>query len=188
MTCSARRFLNGSVRGAVVVALALLTFACSKQPPKPYMVEARAPAPGAATLIPPDLALGFLKEIKSQPSQYLLAGEATIPPCQFTEKGAWSGGEYRKVTGQRAPTQVTGYDQWVLFKIEDPDGKDLAPGDLAKSITWNYSLRTPRAARTVFGTSDRCVLGPTGEPVKKVVEALTALGVSLPSEYAYIVR
>jgi hypothetical protein len=152
------------------------------------MVEARAPGPGTTTLVPPDLALGFLKEIKSQPSQSLLAGEATVPACQFTEKGAWSGGEYRKLTGQRAPSQITGYEQWVLFKIEDPNGKDLVPGDLAKSSTWNYSLRTPRSARTVFGTSDRCVLGPTGEPVKKVVEALTALGVSLPPEYAYIVR
>jgi hypothetical protein len=189
MTCSARRYPSGSTwRAALVVALAALGFACSKQPSKPYMVEARAPTTGAAALVPPDLALGFLKEIRSQPSQSLLAGEATIPPCQFTEKGAWSAGEYRKVTGQRAPTQITNYDQWVLFKIEDPNGKDLAPADLQKSGAWNYSLRTPRSARTVFGTSDRCVIGPTSEPVKKVVEALTALGVSLPPEYTYIVR
>jgi hypothetical protein len=32
------------------------------------------------------------------------------------------------------------------------------------------------------------VLGPTGEPARKVVEALAALGVAIPPELAYIVR
>lgn len=189
MTCSERRFLRGSAwRAALIVALALAAFACSRQP-RQQTVQARAPAPpGAATLVPPDLALEFLKEIKSQPGKSLLAGEATIPPCLFTTTGTWSGGEYRKLTGQRAPTQITSYEHWVLFKIEDPSGHDLVPADLPKPSSWNYSLRTPRGARTVFGTSDHCVIGPTSEPVKKVVEALAALGVTLPPELTYIVR
>jgi hypothetical protein len=40
----------------------------------------------------------------------------------------------------------------------------------------------------VFGTTDRCVVGPTGEPARKVVEALAALGVALPPDLGYIVR
>jgi hypothetical protein len=170
----------------LIVALALATFACSRQPRQPQATQVRAP--GAAALVPPDLALEFLKEIKSQSSKSLLAGEATIPPCLFTTSGTWSGGEYRKLTGQRAPTQITNYEHWVLFKIEDPSGNDLVPADLQKPNSWSYSLRTPRGARTVFGTSDHCVIGPTSEPVRKVVEALTALGVTLPPELTYIVR
>ena len=148
------------------------------------MVKALLPA----TLVPADLALGFLQEIKSQPNQSLLAGETTIPPCRFTDKGAWSGGEYRKMTGQRAPAQVTGYSQWVLFRIEDPTGRDFAPAELDKANAWNYSLRTPRTARTVFGTSDHCIIGPTTEPARKMVEALSALGVAIAPEFGYIVR
>src|SRR5574341_950582 len=72
---------------------------------------ATASAPGAATLVPPDLALAFLQEIKSE--------SGSNPPCKFTEKGTWSAGEYRKITLQKAPTQITGYPQWILFKIED---------------------------------------------------------------------
>ena len=140
------------------------------------------------TLVPTDLAIGFLQEIKSRPNRSLLAGETTIPPCRFTEKGVWSGGEYRKMTGQRAPAQVSSYEHWVLFKIEDPSGRDFVPAELDKPNAWNYSLRTPRAARTVFGTSDHCIVGPTTEPARKVVEALSALGVALAPEYGYIVR
>jgi hypothetical protein len=168
-----------------VAALALLVVDCARQAP-PYVVDGRAAR--AATLVPADLAIGFLQEIKSRPNRSLLAGETTIPPCRFTEKGVWSGGEYRKVTGQRAPAQVTGYEHWVLFKIEDPSGRDFVPAELDKPNAWNYSLRTPRAARTVFGTSDHCIVGPTTEPARKVVEALTALGVVLAPEYGYIVR
>lgn len=164
--------------------LALLVAGCARQI-SPYTVP--APATRATTLVPADLALGFLQEIKSRPNRSLLAGEATIPPCRFAEKGTWSGGEYRKMTGQRAPSQVTSYEHWVLFKIEDPSGRDLIPAELDKPNAWNYSLRTPRGARTVFGTTDHCIIGPTTEPVRKVVEALAALGVAV-SEYGYIVR
>ena len=177
----------------LIAALALLTGACAGKraeeagKPKPASVATAAPA-RAVTLVPPDLAVAFLKEIKSAPNRSLLAGEATIPPCQFTEKGAWSAGEYRKVTGQRAPTLITNYDQWILFRIEEPGGRDFLPADMEKGAAWNYSLRTPPTARTVFGTTDHCVIGPTAEPAKKVVQALVALGVALTPEFAYIVR
>jgi len=177
------------------VALALAIAACARQRaddprrPKPAAATPAASATaGAATLVPPDLAIEFLKEIKSTPSSSLLAGETTIPPCQFTDKGTWSAGEYRKVTGQRAPTVVTSYEHWILFRIEEPGGRDFLPADMEKGGTWNYSLRTPRSARTVFGTADHCIVGPTGSPPKKVVQALAALGVAVAPEYGYIVR
>lgn len=170
----------------LIMALALAIAACARQ----RGVEPPGTKPGAAatTLVPTDLAIAFLQEIKSVPGSSLLAGETTIPPCRFTERGTWSAGEYRKVTGQRAPTQITGYEQWVLFRIEEPGGRDLLPADLAKGGAWNYSLRTPRNARTVFGTTDHCVIGPTSEPVNKVVQALSALGVAIAPDYVYIVR
>ena len=168
----------------LVVALALAAGAC-RQAPRTGQDAARSKV---ATLLPADLALGFLQAVKSQPGRSLLQGEATIPPCRFTDKGAWSAGEYRKLTGQRAPTFVTAYQQWIVFKIEEPGGRDFLPADLERSIAWNYSLRTPPTARTVFGTTDHCVIGPTSEPPRKVVEALAALGVSLAPEYGYIVR
>jgi hypothetical protein len=183
MTCSARRSPHGSAwRAVVVIALALLIAACAR----PRVHDARSSK--TATLVPADLALGFLQEIKSRPNRSLLAGEATIPPCRFGEKGTGSAGEYRKLTGQRAPVQLTSYQHWILFKIEDPAGRDFVPAELAKPNAWNYSLRTPRAARTVFGTTDHCIVGPTTEPARKVVEALGALGVAVAAEYAYIVR
>jgi hypothetical protein len=175
----------------LIVVLALLIAACARQ----RADDPRRPKPAAATattspstLVPADLAIEFLKEIKSTPGSSLLAGETTIPPCQFTEKGAWSAGEYRKVTGQRAPTQITSYEQWILFRIEQPGGRDLLPADLEKGGPWNYSLRTPRSARTVIGTTDHCIIGPSAEPPKKVVQALAALGVAMAPEYSYIVR
>ena len=173
---------RSSTFAVLVVALALALGACRHAP----RGSERSAKP--ATLVPPDLALAFLKEIKSQSSQSLLAGETTIPPCQFAEKGTGSGGEYRKVTGQRAPNLVTSYEFWTLLKIEEPGGRDFGAADLNRAGTWNYSLRTPRGARTVFGTVDHCIVGPTSEPVRKVVEALTALGVGLAPEYASIVR
>lgn len=173
-----------------MVALMLAIAACARQRGVESARGAK-PAPAAtaaAALVPTDLAIAFLQEIKSAPGSSLLAGETTIPPCRFTERGTWSAGEYRKVTGQRAPTQVTAYEQWVLFRIEEPGGRDLLPADIDKAIAWNYSLRTPRSARTVFGTTDHCVIGPTNEPVKKVVQALGALGVAIAPDYTYIVR
>jgi hypothetical protein len=196
MRCWGHR-LQGSKAGRtlLIVALALAIAACARgraddpRKPKPAAAAAAPAATASATiLVPPDLAIAFLKEIKSTPSSSLVAGETTIPPCQFTDKGTWSAGEYRKVTGQRAPTVVTSYEQWILFRIEEPGGRDLLPADLEKGGSWNYSLRTPRSARTVFGTTDHCIVGPTAEPPKKVVQALAALGVTTAPEYAYIVR
>jgi hypothetical protein len=185
MTCSAPQSrASSALCAALAIALALALGACRQAP--------RAPDEGAraraAALVPTDLALAFLQGIKSEAGRSLLAGETAIPPCRFTDKGAWSAGEYRKVTGQRAPTFITGYEQWILFKIEDAGGRELLPADLERPGAWIYSLRTPASARTVFGTTDRCVVGPTGEPGRKVVEALAALGVVLAPEFGYIVR
>lgn len=185
MTWWVRRSRLSSTSCAILaVALALLVGACARG--SRGVDDARRSK--AATLLPADLALGFLQEIKSRPNRSLLAGETTIPPCRFTDKGTGSGGEYRKMTGQRAPNQVTSYEHWMLFKIEDPSGRDFVPAELDKPNAWNYSLRTPRAARTVFGTTDHCIVGPTTEPARKVVEALAALGVAVAPEYGYIVR
>lgn len=181
----ARRSVSSSGWCALLaLALALVVGACARQAARPV----DAPASKAASLVPTDLAIGFLQDIKSQAGRSLLAGETTIPPCQFTEKGLWSGGEYSTLIGRRAPNEVTAYTNWVLFKIEAPGGRDFVPADLNRQSAWNYSLRTPRSARTVFGTSDHCVVGPTSEPTKKIVEALSALGVEVAAEYAYIVR
>lgn len=180
MTCLARPSRRNS--WLVAIALALAVTACAR----PRIHDARTSR--TATLLPADLALGFLQEIKSRPNRSLLAGEAAIPPCRFTEKGTGSAGEYRKLTGQRAPVQLTSYQHWILFKIEDPAGRDFVPPELGKANAWNYSLRTPRTARTVFGTTDHCIIGPSTEPVRKVVEALAALGVDVASEYGYVVR
>ena len=155
-------------------------------------IAACAPAPddarvSARTLLPADLALGFLQGIKSRTSPALFGSE-TVPPCQFTDKGAWSGGEYRRLTGQRGPSEITSYEQWILVRIDDPRGRDLVPAELAAANAWKYWLRTPRTARTMFGTTDHCVLGPTTEPVSKVVEAFVALGVALVPEYGYLAR
>lgn len=185
MTWWARRSrASSALCAAVAVALALAAGACRQAPTAPDK-GARA---RAAVLVPTDLALAFLQQIKSEPGSSLFAGEVTIPPCRFTAKGAWSAGEYRKVTGQRAPTIVTAYDLWILFKIEDATGRDFLPADLERPGAWVYSLRTPPTARTVFGTTDRCVVGPTSESGRKVVEALAALGVALAPEFGYIVR
>ena len=175
---------NSAWRAVLVFALALTLAACRSGPRA--VDDARASK--AASLLPADLALEFLQTVKSEPSTQLLAGEAAIPPCRFSPSAIGSGGEYRKVTGQRGPTQLIGYPHWVLFKIEDASGRDFVPADRDRTGAWNYSLRTPRTARTVFGTTDRCIIGPTGEPVKKVVEALVALGVALAPEYGYFVR
>jgi hypothetical protein len=139
------------------------------------------------TLLPADLALGFLQGIKSRTSPVLFGSE-TVAPCRFTDKGAWSGGEYRRLTGQRGPGEVTSYEQWILVRIDDAGGRDLVPAEMASANAWKYWLRTPRTARTMFGTTDHCILGPTTEPVSKVVEALVTLGVALVPELGYVVR
>lgn len=185
MTWWGLRLRRGSAwRAVAVVMLALLVADCARRAQRvedtrrSAATPATASAPGAATLVPPDLALAFLQEIKSE--------SGSNPPCKFTEKGTWSAGEYRKITLQKAPTQITGYPQWILFKIEDAGGRDFTPADLSGAGTWVYSLKTPRTARTAFGTTDQCNVGPTNEPAKKMVEALTALGVALAPEFTYI--
>ena len=45
-----------------------------------------------------------------------------------------------------------------------------------------------RTARTVLGIHDHCNLGPSAEPVRRLVEALSALGVEVPAAYAYTAR
>jgi len=139
-----------------------------------------------AALLPRDIALEFLQGIRSRPGRSLLGGESTIPVCELVASGITSRGEYRKVTGYRAPNAVTRYNEWILFKIEDPSGTDFRPAELDKPNAWNYSLRMPRTARTVLGTHDRCILGPTSEPARKVLQAFTALGVEIAPEFAYI--
>ena len=167
----------------LVPVLGLAAAGCAK-PDRAPLDDPRKTQP--ATLLPADIALAYLQEIKSATGKSLLAGETNVPPCLLTDKGTWSGGEYRKLTTQRAPRQVTEYGRWILFKVTDPAGQDLSPVQLDRPNSWTYSIRTPRSARTVFGTVDHCIIGPTGEPPRKIVEALAALGVELAPDYAYI--
>ncbi len=185
MTCLARRSVSSSRCCALLVlALALALGACGRQAVRP--VDARDSK--TTSLVPADLAIEFLQGIKSEAGRSLLAGETTIPPCRFTDKGLWSAGEYSRLIGRRAPNQATPYASWVVYKIEEPGGRDLLPADLEREGAWNYSVRTPRTARTVFGTTDHCIIGPTKEPVKKIVEALSALGVALAPDFAFVLR
>ncbi len=171
-------------RVIVIASLALLAAGCARPDRSDYEDVRKTKT---AALLPPDIAMAFLQEIKSRQGKSLLGGETTIPPCQFTEKGVWSGGLYRKLAGRRAPKSVTEYNRWILFKIEDPSGRDFTAAELDKPNAWNYSLRTPRSARTVFGTTDHCLIGPSTEPARKIVEALAALGVEVAPDYAYII-
>jgi hypothetical protein len=163
----------------LAVAPVLFIVACA--PPRDDAYVAKT------ALLPADLAVQFLRGIKSRTSPSMLGSE-TVPPCRFTEKGAWSGGEYRRLTGQRGPSQVTNYEEWILVKVEDAAGRALLPAELDTPNAWNYWLRTPRTARTMFGTTDHCIIGPSTEPTRKVVEALVAAGVAVVPEYRYIVR
>ena len=139
-----------------------------------------------AALLPADLALEFLQGIRSRPGGSLLSGERNIPPCVFASKGASSNGEYRRLIGRRGAAEITLYAEWILRKVEDPSGHDFAAADIGKPNAWNYYLRTPRNARTPMGTRDLCVVGPTTEPVSKIVQALTALGIEIAPEFAFI--
>ena len=183
MSCSVLRSVRNRAWFAIALIALALAAGCARD--RRNLEDVRKTK--TATLLPPDIAMAFLQDIKSEPGKSLLAGETTIPPCQFTDKGTWSGGQYRKLTGRPAPNTVTEYSRWILFKIEDPAGRDLTPAELDQPNAWNYSLRTPRSARTVSRTRDRCIIGPTTEPVRKMVEALAALGVEVAPEHAYIV-
>jgi hypothetical protein len=153
----------------------------------------RAGAQGAAlsptaALLPADIAVSFLQQIASQPARTTLTGESTVPACWFTDKGMWSATGYRKLTGQHGPSQVTPYAAWTLVRIDDAQGREVAPADLTRAGVWYYDLRTPRTARTVLGISDHCNLGPSAEPVRRIVDALSALGVEVPATYAFVAR
>ena len=134
------------------------------------------------------MAVGFLQQITSQPARTTLTGESTVPVCWFTDKGVWSAGGYRKVSGQHGPSQVTPYAAWTLARIENAEGRELSTADLDQPGAWYYDLRTPRTARTVFGIHDHCNLGPSAEPVRRLLEALSALGVEVPAAYADTAR
>ena len=176
MTCSALRLPVISA-----IALVLAFAACTRSGAGRYDDVRKG-----AALLPPDLALEFLGAIRSRPGGSLLSGERNIPPCELSARGASSGGEYKRLIGRRGPAEVTPYGQWILHKIEDPSGHDFKPAEVDKPNAWNYYARTPRTARTMMGTQDHCVIGPTTEPVSKVVQALTALGVEIAPEFAYI--
>jgi len=139
-----------------------------------------------AALLPRDLALEFLQRIRSSAGGSLLSGERNIPPCVFASKGASSNGEYKRLIGRRGAAEITAYNQWILHKIEEPSGHDFTPADIEKPSAWNYYVRTPRNARTMMGTRDHCVVGPTSEPVSKMLQALSAVGVEITPELAYI--
>lgn len=139
-----------------------------------------------AALLPRDLALDFLRGIRSGAGGSILMGERNIPPCVFASKGASSNGEYKRLIGRRGAAEITAYGEWILHKIEEPSGHDFSPADIEKASSWNYYVRTPRNARTPMGTRDHCVVGPTSEPVTKVLQALSAVGVEIAPGLAFI--
>ena len=139
-----------------------------------------------AALLPRDIALEFLQGIRSRAGGSILSGERNIPPCIFASKGASSNGEYKRLIGHRGAAEITAYGEWILHKIEEPSGHDFSPADIDKPSAWNYYVRTPRNARTPMGTRDHCVVGPTSEPVSKVLQALSAIGVEIAPGLAYI--
>ena len=168
----------------LLVVAALAASGCAR-----HRGGAQTAAPSqTATLLPAEIAVGFLQQINSQPARNTLAGESTVPACWFTDKGMWSAGGYRKLIGQHGPSQVTPYAAWTLSRIENAQGRELTAADLDQAGVWYYDLRAPRTARTVLGIHDHCNLGPSAEPVRRLVEALSALGVEVPAAYAYTAR
>ena len=183
MTCWERRSARNRHLWLILV-LALAMGGCARHRAG---VQGAAASPTAA-LLPAEIAVGFLQQINSQPARTTLTGESTVPACWFTDKGAWSAGGYRKLTGQHGPSQVTPYASWTLARIENAQGRELSAADLDQPGVWYYDLRTPRTARTVLGIHDHCNLGPSAEPVRRMIEALSALGVEVPAAYAYTAR
>jgi len=164
--------------------LALAASGCAR-----HRGGAQTAAPSqTAALLPADIAVGFLQQITSKPARTTLTGESTVPGCWFTDKGMWSATGYRKLTGQHGPSQVTPYAAWTLVRIEDAHGREMTAADPGQSGAWSYDLRTPRGARTAFGIADHCNLGPSAEPVRRIIDALSALGVEVPAAYAFITR
>ena len=177
MTCSVLR-----LPGISALALVVLLAACGGGGSAKKYDDVRA----GAALLPADLALEFLQQIRSRAGGSILGGERNIPPCVFASKGASSNGEYKRLIGRRGAAEITSYREWILHKIEEPSGHDFVPADLDKPNAWNYYLRTPRNARTPMGTRDHCVVGPTSEPVRKMLQALSAVGIESAPEFAYI--
>jgi len=164
--------------------LALAAGSCAR-----HRGAASSAAPSqTASLLPSDIAVGFLQQINSQPARTTLTGESSVPACWFTDKGMWSAGGYRTLTGHHGPSQVTPYAGWTLTRVQNAQGREIASADLNQPGLWYYDLRTPRAARTVISVADHCNLGPSAEAVRRIVEALSALGVELPAAYAFITR
>ncbi|HET7363189.1 MAG TPA: hypothetical protein VFJ70_06405 [Burkholderiales bacterium] len=165
--------------------LALAAAGCAR-----HRGAAQSAAPSqTASLLPADIAIGFLAQINSQPARTTLTGESTVPACRFTEKGMWSAGGYRKLTGQHGPAQATPYAGWTLARVENAQGREITSADLNQSgVLWYYDLRTPRTARTAFSVSDHCNLGPSGDAPQRIVEALSALGVEVPASYGFLSR
>src|SRR5919204_267719 len=129
-----------------------------KERPRPALAKAPPPKPQPAPIVQP------APKVEPTP-KIALAPKPTAPACWFTDKGAWSAGGYRKLTGQHGPSQVTPYASWTLARIENAQGRELSAADLDQPGVWYYDLRTPRTARTVLGIHDHCNLGPSAEPV-----------------------
>ena len=183
MICSARRWVLSSL----LLLAAALGAACTKTDRIGY-ADIRTSA--TAALLPKELALMYLQNIKSQKTSR--TGEPVIPPCQLTETGTWSGGAYERRTLAIGPTvlspmDIPGYNRWILFKIENRNGDDLTQATLERVDVRNYSLRSPKTAKSLLGTIDHCVIGPTTEPPRKIIEALVSLGVDVAPDFAYIV-
>lgn len=184
MSCSALRSVPNSL---AIAALALLLAGCGTKTDRVAYDDIRKTK--TAALLPKEIALMYLQRIKSQGSSR--TGESVIPPCQLTPTGVWSGGQYRKRTltlgTTLSPMDIPDYTRWILYRVIDKDGDAFSQSEIDLPNTWSYFLRFPRTAKTLLGTIDHCVIGPTGEPPRKVVEALVSLGADVASELAYIV-
>lgn len=188
MTCLALP----SVRNSLVVPLVTLTLAlvagCGG-PRTDRISYADIRTTTTAALLPKEIALMYLQRIKSEKTSR--TGEPVIPGCLLTETGAWSGGAYEKrnvtLGTTISPMDIPTYNRWILFKIEDRRGTDLTQAELERPHDWIYSIRSPRNARSLLNTVDHCVLGPSTEPPRKVIEALLSLGVEVAADFAYIV-
>ena len=183
MSCSALR----SVRNSLAIAsLALVLAACGTKTDRVSYEDIRTTQ--TAALLPKEIALPYLQKISSQ--QTSRTGESVIPPCQLTPTGVWSGGKYRKMTitgSVLSPMDIPDYTRWILYRVIDKDGDAFSQSEIDQPNTWSYFLRSPRTAKSLLGTVDHCVIGPTNEPPRKVVEALVSLGADIAAELAYIV-
>lgn len=184
MSCSALRLLQNSL---AIASLALAFAGCGTKTDRVSYDDIRTTK--TAALLPKEIALMYLQKVKSQGASR--TGESVIPPCQLTETGAWSGGLYRKRTltlgTALSPMDIPDYTRWILYRVIDKDGDAFHQADIDQPNTWSYFLRFPRTAKTMLGTIDHCVIGPTNEPPRKVVEALVSLGADVASDLAYIV-